>query len=117
MLRGDSFLGRFDDQLQKIGIAQPGQLGHQIELAVPAPAGVRVDLEQPDLALRVGAKIEAGIVAAAEPLEQDVRIVDDLAARFFVEPRLAVADLRPVGRVGDPFRLVGQQLRQRRVET
>ena len=103
MLRRDPFLSGLDDQLYEIGVAQPRHLGHQIELAVPAPAGVWVDLEEPDLAFAIGAKIKAGIVATAEPLEQNVRIIDNLASRFLVEPGLAIADLRPLGRVGDPF--------------
>src|SRR5215470_6555275 len=115
VLRRDPLLRGLDDELEEVGVAQPGHLGHQVELAVPAPAGVRIDLEEPDLAFAIGAEIEAGIVAAAEPLEQDVRVIDDFAARFLVEPRLAVADLCPVGRAGHPFGFVGQNARQLRV--
>ena len=49
-----------------------------LHLAVPAPARIGIDLEQLDLALGVGAEIEARVVAAAEPLEQARGVVDHL---------------------------------------
>jgi hypothetical protein len=90
VLRRDPFLGGLDDQLQQVGVAQARHLGHQIELAVPAPAGVRVDLEQPDLRVHIGAEIEPGVVSAAE----NFRIIDDLARCLLVKERLPVAYLQ-----------------------
>ncbi len=115
-LRGDPLLRRLDDQPQQVRVAQPRDFGHQIELAVPAPAGVRVDLEQFHLAGRIGAKVKAGMIATAEPLEKDVGIIGNPPPRILVEPRLAIGDLRPLRRIGEPFRFVGQEPRQRRIE-
>src|SRR6185312_4272262 len=112
-----ALLRRLEDELQHVRIPQPGDGRHHVELAIPAPARVRVDLEQLDLTLAIGTEIEAGVVAAAQPLEQDVRIVDQLAPGILVELGFAVLDLRPIGRIGDPFRLISQELWQVAVES
>ena len=90
--RRDALLRRLNDQAQQVGVTEPSHFGHQVELAIPAPAGVRIDLEQFDLARRVGTEIEPCVVAAAEPFEQDLRIVGQFAAGVLVERRLAIGD-------------------------
>src|SRR5215472_193706 len=116
MLRRDPILCTLDDQLQEFRIAQSGHLGHQVELAVPTPAWVWIGLEQFDLPLGICAKIESRIISAAEPLEQNIRVVDNFPSGFLVYPRLAIDNLRPIRGVGDPFGFIWQKARQLGVE-
>ena len=90
--------------------------GHQVDLAVPAPARIGVDLEQLDLAAGVGAEIEARVIAAAEALEQARRVLDHLLLLDLGEVRLLVAHLRPVVAFGLPLRFVAEDLGQLGIE-
>ena len=70
--------GGQQDLPQQLRIAHALEAGHDVHLAVPAPARIGIDLEQLDLALGIGAEVEAGVVAAAQPLEQARGAVDHL---------------------------------------
>ena len=102
--------------MQQLRVPHALEAGHDVELAVPAPTGVRIDLEQFDLALRIGAIVEPGVVAATEPLEQAGRVLDQLLLDVIRQRRLVVADLGPVGAVRLPLRLIAEDLRQVRSE-
>src|SRR5690606_11602684 len=101
---------------EKLRVAHALEAGHDVELAVPAPARVRVDLQELDLAVGIGAEVEAGVVAAAEALEQTRRVLDELRLDVVRQVRLVIADLRPVGAVRLPLRLVAEDLRQAGIE-
>ena len=78
--------------------------------------GFGIDLQQLDLAFRVGTEIEARVVAASQPLEQARGTVDHLLLLLIGQRRLAILDLGPIGAVGLPFEFVAQNLRQLLVE-
>src|SRR5690606_18810740 len=105
-----------EDLAQKLRVPHALEASHAVELAVPAPARIRIDLQQLDLAVGIGTEVEAGVVAAAEALEQSRRVLDELRLDVIRQVRFVIADLRPVRTVRLPFRLVAEDLRQAGVE-
>src|SRR5260370_37038558 len=63
-------LRRLQDEAQEVEVTQPCEARHDVELSIPAPSGVRVDLEQLYPAIRIGSEVDAGIVPATQALEQ-----------------------------------------------
>src|SRR3546814_18219446 len=71
----DTVLRRFKDEAQEVGVAQAVECRHEVELAVPAPAGFGVDLEQLRRPGGVGAEIAAGEIGRASGRERGCQSV------------------------------------------